>query len=162
MLRGARFREKRLFYDKTMKYAQDYALWLRLACEYPAAGLANIPVVVGQYRKHVRATSSAKKGEQDKFANLSRLYALKHLGVADNEPLMAMHKYLCTIQMVDSPEIMGKIFQWAMVILEANGKSGLFDRAHFTTAVQERLLAISGANRHYGPLAAKLFKATFV
>jgi Glycosyltransferases involved in cell wall biogenesis len=155
MLNGAKFREHGLYYDKTKKSAQDYALWLRMVCEFPSAGFANLPAVIGQYHKHDKAISTAKKGEQDKFAALSRIYALQHLGIAENEPFMVMHKYLCTAQVVDLPETMGKIFQWAKMLLETNEKRGLFDKECFKAVVQERLIALSNANPHYGELATK-------
>jgi len=162
MLNGAKFRENRIFYDKTKKYAQDYALWIRISCEFPEAKFANLPVIIGHYRKHEAAISTAKKSEQDRFAAQARIKILASLGIPEDEPLFAMHKYFCSPQVIDSPEVVGKIFQWAMMMLEANAKVGLYDKERLEKSIKARLQVIVEANSSHGSLGAKLFKMMYM
>lgn len=69
-------------YDETLRYAQDYALWVSML---PYGEIANIPEVLLQYRVSNKQITSGKKAEQQECAGIvqRRAFALFDFPVTD-------------------------------------------------------------------------------
>ena len=162
MLNGEKFREHKILYDETKATAQDYALWLRIACEFPAAKFANLPMILGQYRSHPGSISVRKQEDQHNMMLASQLYALERLGFSANDPLVSMHKYIALNLPVDTPVQMVNVFEWARTLLQANDSQGLFCSTALKSIMQHKLLDISERNPQFASVSSKFLKLMFM
>ena len=162
MLHGDKFREHGLLYDKTVKLAQDYALWLHIACDFPEAKFSNLPLVLGQYRHHPSSISMSKKEEQFNSMLTSQMYALKRLGFSANDSLIAAHGHLVMNLPVETQAQMVRVFEWAISLLKANESKGLFCKAALRGILQDKLIDISERNQQFASVSSKFLKIMFM
>lgn len=81
-------------YDETIKYAQDYALWVSLI---PYGEITNIPEVLFCYRTSNQQITSSKKTEQEKYAKIIQKRVFNIFGFNPTEPFLDMF-FALTIQ----------------------------------------------------------------
>ncbi|MCL1985801.1 MAG: glycosyltransferase [Betaproteobacteria bacterium] len=158
MIRGDRVCKHGIRYDETMTCAQDYELWIRLALRYEAR-FANIPQLVGRYRKHAGATSTSRHAEQLEMTVKGRLQAFEALGCANSEKDMEAHKYIYQLTPIKTREQMVLLFDWAMQLRSANEERGIFCREPFNTKLLERLLSLSESHTQFADVSHKLLAA---
>ena len=142
MLNGDAFREHKLLYDKKMKYAQDYELWARIACQYPQARLANVPALLGKYREHPAAISKAKLEEQKGFAFRALLQILKKLNLPTNNKNILLQRHLRFREMPESESKKREIVEWAMLLKRSNDEVNLFCKEIFEKNIKEALMHV--------------------
>ena len=81
-------------YDETLRYAQDYALWVSLL---PYGEIANIPEVLLQYRTSNKQITSNNKAEQQACAAIVQKRAFELFGFSATESFSKMF-FKMTIQ----------------------------------------------------------------
>ena len=159
MLRGDLFRKHGIRYDEKMTCAQDYELWQRLALNYPEARFANVPAVIGRYRKHPTAISVGRLKEQQHMATRAQMQTFAALGFSSTDPLIAAHAFLYHGKALANKADMARVFEWALALKRANEKTGLFCRSFFEGNLLSRLLRIAERHPQYAGVSAKLLPA---
>lgn len=91
-------------YRALFKYAQDYDLWLRLAERYE---VANLPLVLYQYRVANDSISVRKHAEQEAYANLARECARRRRA-GEVEELDALLNWLMSGRTLTRKTVNGK------------------------------------------------------
>jgi len=71
----------RLHYDESFPYAQDYALWVRIAQQ---VRFANLPEVLVQYGRNANSVGVAHHAEQQECAARARRQCLLNMGFGDS------------------------------------------------------------------------------
>ena len=126
MMRSSVLKEHGLCYDESMKTAQDYYLWVRLA---ELTRCANIPQVCLLYRVYPEQISGAVKDSQDESADRVRSYQLERLGIEPTPDEWKTHRQICQD---DYAEIDLKLLDnWIEKLIHANNETGYFDDRGF-------------------------------
>jgi hypothetical protein len=158
MLRGDTLREHGIRYDETMHYAQDYELWIRLALRHEAR-FANIPQMIGRYRRHEGSISAARGKEQQEMAARARVQAFEILGCAGSAKDMEAQKCFHQLGPIKTRAAMIFLFDWAMQLRSANEKRRIFLPYAFNTMLFDRLLSLVERHPQFADISGKLIAA---
>jgi hypothetical protein len=123
------------------------------------ARFANIPELVGHYRKHEGSISTARREEQLEMTVRGRLQAFEILGCAGSHKDMEAHKYLYQLTPITTKAQMVLLFDWAMQLRSANEERKIFCRAPFNARLLERLLSLAERHPQFADISHKLLTA---
>ncbi|TAF63050.1 MAG: glycosyltransferase family 2 protein [Cytophagales bacterium] len=148
---------KKIYYDESLKVAQDYYLAIQMALQKPAVVIQNIPDKLYLIRKHKQRTSLTLKDIAKKQITQQRNELLKELSI-DFEPniITLINKAL--------EEDLTKISELALwnhcltTIWEANQKKQLFDREALRQNLQHQWLKQFAGKTYLGKKYFTLMK----
>lgn len=123
--------DKGLFYNESIKRAQDYELWSRVAI---TGEMRNIPEVLLKYRLHSDQTGKKYKESQIDTARNVRINLLKKLNIILSEEDYIVHSSLSYFQTVDY----WSASKWLIKLIEANQKAGYCSEEVFNKFAYER------------------------
>ena len=102
-----------LRYDASVKYAEDYDLWVRMS---PTTIMANIDRPLLYYRKHSQQISS-NTSQQNHDAGKIRLQALKNLDIGFSTEEAGIHSHLRYSNAYSSKETLKKAEEWLIKLM---------------------------------------------
>lgn len=130
-------------YDESLKYAQDYGFEYR-ASQY--GDITAIPQCCIKYRMHQKQVSSGNRGEQIKYADITRKRILNDLGVTLNDVDMDIWSMFCRGQYLDCIEHAEKIQSIKDLIMKNNENRRLFDQDIFEFEFDKRFNDMNKCN----------------
>jgi len=155
MMRKNLFKKFNLNYDQTLKYGEDYDLWMRASYNFP---IRNIPKVLLFYRIHRNNTSQIFKKEMNISAYRVRIEILKRLGITQSKEEERLHNYFFPEEGETVVDFLAKEERWLIKILEANKKSSVYKTSSLNKVVHERWRVICGMNAKNGFFVYKKYK----
>lgn len=143
MIRKSLFEKFYLNYDQTLKYCEDYDLWVKASYYFP---IANIPKVLLFYRIHSKSTSQIFKKETGKTAYKIRAEMLKKIGILQSEEEKRLHNFLIPEEGEAVADFLAKEEKWLTKILEANKKNLVYKTSSLNKVLYERWRTVCGMN----------------
>ena len=152
MIRRSILTLNNLFYDETIKYAEDYDLWSRIA---KVAKIDNIPRVLVSYRTHSNQISQSKAIEQHRDANIIRRRELSHIGISVSDKFLAIHVDFFRCKSAHDIEMLELYLEWFRRLVDSNNAKTKFDPDTFRKYLLRKLWVIFSNSTHLGVYAIK-------
>ena len=125
--------EDDLWYDESLKYAQDYGMWVDAS--NAGVNLYCLEEVLVLYRLHEEQVSVAKRDEQKRCGILIQMKQLRWLlGDVSEEDAWIHNRYY------ESKTITEEAGAWFVRLKKANYKKGVYDRKKFDRFVNDLIL----------------------
>lgn len=121
-------------YDAAMPCAEDYDLWVRLA--ESGYSLAVLPQVLLRYRVHPHLSRSAYKWQMGETTSHIQRRQLSLMGISPTPRQMERHQF-CISQCPEVAKKLNEAEVWLQHLVEANNRTGLYDKEVFLQTVNE-------------------------
>ena len=124
MLRWDILKKEGYKYDETMRVAQDYELWVRLAEKYK---LVNLPEELLEYRWHESNVSIIKRTEQKQNQFIAKIRQLEKLigrKVSDEEKIL--HGLLTDNTEIKEDLPLGELITWSNNLIKLNTDKNIY------------------------------------
>ncbi len=147
------FIDHSLRYDPTVKYTEDYDLWVRASKKLK---FANIPKVLLKYRVHQNSNSIKSNGKQSIDSCVSQLKMFENLGVKNkvlDEMVLIINKPAYDRSLFE----LGKIEKLFLSMIESNEKTQLFNSFFLREHLANRYFLACFYLTRYGFQSRKLF-----
>jgi len=122
MMRSASIRERVLYYDEDVRYAQDYELWSRAVSRVM---MANVDQVLVLHRAHSQRVSSRYGQIQQATHDMVHRRLLTELGLQFSDDDIRLHQQLSTHRYDEDVDFLKRTQRWLKAIAESNGISGV-------------------------------------
>ncbi len=141
MIRSSLIKKHRLFYDEKLKYSSDYDFIVKASSLFP---IRNLNEVILKYRLHPNQISSAKHGEQIKYADTVRKKQLKLFGMSFTEKEIDLHLRLMKGEYIDYFEL-NKCEKWLNKLYNINCEKKIYNSKYLYNLFDE-ILALAVYN----------------
>lgn len=119
---------KKIRYDETLRVAQDYELWQRIARH---AKIANLPEYLLRYRVHETSTSSTRQAQQEEVRNKVIYNYLYALGIEPTPKELEIHNTIARVK-ADKDRLdlnyLPDMYLWMNKLLRQNRQRKIFDQ----------------------------------
>lgn len=116
-----------LFYDESLRYAQDYRMWVNISRLGAVAGLDEVLI---RYRLHGGQVSQAKVEEQRRCDNLTMAVQLERL--MDHVDMQTADRHNTYVR---DNKLTEDAYRWFKKLIEANDERGVYDKEKFRNYV---------------------------
>ena len=120
---------KKIRYDETLRVAQDYELWQRIARH---TKIANLPEYLLRYRVHETSTSSTRQAQQEEVRNKVIYNYLHALGIEPTPKELEIHNTIARVK-TDKDRLdlnyLPHMYLWMNKLLRHNRPRKIFDQS---------------------------------
>lgn len=127
--------KKNLFYNRSLREAEDYDLWTRCSEHFRLANLAEVLLL---YRWHENQASQARIAEQRCFHSLVCERQLNRIGLRPTAAEMSLHLGISFLDFEPSPDFINASRKWLLKIMEANLKYAYFPQPELISILENR------------------------
>lgn len=126
-------------FDPEILLAEDYDLYIRLSGRYQ---LLNLSERLIQCRIHTENITRTKKDQLTQSQLIINRRQIGLLGISPTEKQLQIHRNIERLDEGSTPDMFLQISDWMNLVLSANDKIGVYDRAALRRVVGERWHAL--------------------